>query len=154
MNEGNIMHDEFVSFISKQINTNIDDTVNKFFGPWTGRELLFNMHYINPPGKGRNNHIKFKKIFDSFPVDNLTFEVEDTNLIYKYETDTSIYNPSAPIKKYEDMFFISVSAMTDPHSKYYKLLKLEHNNCKFLDPGLLNTGACMYIYQTTELYKK
>lgn len=37
----------------------------------------------------------------------------------------------------------------DTHDKYYKLLKLERNNCKFLDSGLRNTDACMYIFQTS-----
>ena len=45
---GKIMHDEYMIFVNKHINAKVDYLVEQFLNVReTGRNLLFNMHYMN-----------------------------------------------------------------------------------------------------------
>lgn len=85
-------------------------------------------------------------MFNTYPINSLTFEVEDTDKIYKYASEGNI-KTNAKKYNYDAVFVMGVhySTLNDGQNKFNKLLNFEPESCLF--QSQLYSNGCMYIFQ-------
>ena len=77
----------------------------------------------------------------------MTFEVENTDTIYKYTTKNNIQKLSNEFN-YENVFVMGThySVANDNNNKHNKLLNFKSESCYY--DSHLYANACMYIFQS------